>query len=142
MNNKQNVDDLNDNSEFTKPVLNPVDIKYLGIPNICFSLTDEDDKREIEFTKQRIERGFDDSETWSLRDTIALFILPRLKRYQEIANDFLERDEKLVNDIECFIKSMELVSRDNGNFIHTPEEKKQMEEGLEKFHKIFLSLWW
>lgn len=36
----------------------------------------------------------------------------------------------------------ELVSRDNGNFIHTPEEKKQMEEGLEKFHKIFLSLWW
>ena len=37
---------------------------------------------------------------------------------------------------------MELVSRDNGNFIHTPEEKKQMEEGLEKFHKIILSLWW
>lgn len=34
------------------------------------------------------------------------------------------RDEKLVNDIECFIKSMELVSRNNGNFIHTPEEKK------------------
>ena len=60
----------------------------------------------------------------------------------KVANDFLERDEKLVNDIECFIKSMELVSRDNGNFIHTPEEKKQMEEGLEKFHKIFLSLWW
>lgn len=38
--------------------------------------------------------------------------------------------------------NFEIVSRDNGNFIHTPEEKKQMEEGLEKFHKIFLSLWW
>ena len=82
----------------TKPVLGSIDIKYLGIPNICFSLTGKDDKREIDFIKQRLERGFDDSETWSLRDTIALFILPRLKRYQEIANDFLKRDDELVND--------------------------------------------
>ena len=126
----------------TKPVLGAVDFKYLGIPNICFSLTSKEDKREIDFIKQRIERGFDDSETWSLRDTIALFILPRLKRYQEIANDFLKRDDELVNDIDCFIKAMELVSRDNGSCIHTPEEEKQMFEGLEKFPKIFMSLWW
>ena len=121
---------------------NCVDVKYLGIPNICFSLADKDDKREIDFIKQRIERGFDDSETWSLRDTMALFILPRLKRYQEIVNGFFKRDDELVNDIDCFIKAMELVSRDNGSCIHTPEEEKQMFEGLEKFPKIFMSLWW
>lgn len=115
-----------------------VDVKYLEVPNICFSLTDKDDKREIDFIKQRIERGFDDSETWSLRDTMVLFILPRLKRYQEIANDFLKRDDELVNDIDCFIKTMELVSIG----VHTPEEEKQMVEGLEKFPKIFMSLWW
>ena len=132
----------NETANGTKPLLGAVDFKYLGIPNICFSLTDKEDEREIDFIKQRIERGFDDSETWSLRDTIALFILPRLKRYQEIANDFLKRDEELVNDIDCFIKAMELVSRNNGSCIHTPEEEKQMFEGLEKFPKIFMSLWW
>ena len=125
-----------------KPVLGTVDVKYLGVPNICFSLTDKDEKREIDFIKQRIERGFDDSETWSLRDSIALFILPRLKRYQEIANDFVKRDVELVNDIDCFIKAMELVSRDNGSCMHTPEEEQQLIEGLEKFPKIFMSLWW
>jgi hypothetical protein len=116
-----------------------IDFKYLGIPNICFSLTDKNDERETEFIKQRLERGFDDSETWSLRDTIALFIIPRLKRYQEIANDI---DENLVNDINIFIRAMELVSRDNGSCILTPEEEKEMFDGIEKFPKIFMSLWW
>ena len=43
------------------------DPKYLGIPNICFSLTEDTDRRESEYKEQRIQRGFDDSETWSLR---------------------------------------------------------------------------
>ena len=121
---------------------NECDYKHLGIPNICFSLTDKDDKREVDFKKQRLERGFGDSETWSLRDTMANFIIPRLKRYQEIANDFLKRDEELVNDIDCFLKAMELAARDNGSCIFTKEEKKQLSEGLDKFPKIFMSLWW
>lgn len=119
-----------------------IDIKYLGIENICFSLTEKNDAREEMFKAQRIERGFDDSETWSLRDTIALFIIPRLKRYQEIANDFLKRDEELVKDIDSFLRAMELVSRDNGIGIYTDEEKIELNEGLEKFPKIFMSLWW
>jgi hypothetical protein len=40
-----------------------VDVKYLGIPNICFSLTDKNDKREKKLSKQRMVRGFDDSPT-------------------------------------------------------------------------------
>jgi len=80
-------------------VLAPVDFKYMQIPNICFSLTDADDKREMEFKKQRLERGFDDSETWSLRDTIANFIIPRLERYEEIAKDFIKREPELEEDI-------------------------------------------
>lgn len=119
-----------------------VDIKYLGIPNICFSLTDKDDDREEEFIKQRLERGFDDSETWSLRDTIALFIIPRLKLYQEIASRYVLRDDELVNDIDSFIDALELVSRDHGICIHTPEEAKRIKKGLKKFHKIFMTLTW
>lgn len=123
-------------------VLAPVDFKYMQIPNICFSLTDADDKREMEFKKQRLERGFDDSETWSLRDTIANFIIPRLERYEEIAKDFIKREPELEEDIECFLNAMKLVARDNGTLILTEEEEKQMWRGLEAFPKMFMSLWW
>jgi hypothetical protein len=118
------------------------DIKYLGVPNICFSLTDKDDSREPEFIKQRIERGFDDSETWSLLNTMASFIIPRLERYEEIANDFLKRDPELVNAINDFLTAMKLADRDNGTLIFTEEESAQFDKGLEAFPKIFLSLWW
>lgn len=121
---------------------NEVDIKHLGIPNICFSLTDKNDEREVEYKKQRIERGFDDSETWSLRDTIALFVIPRLKRYQEITKNVLEKDKEMADDIDSFINAMELVSRDNGSCFHTLEEEQKLFEGLKKFPEIFMSLWW
>lgn len=121
---------------------NTLDIKYLNVPNICFSLTEAGDKRELDFKKQRIDRGFDDSETWSLRDTIAKFTIPRLERYQEIANDCLERDDELVKDIDCFLNAMKLMSRDNGSCDLTNDEVKQMHVGFEKFPKIFMSLWW
>jgi len=58
-----------------------IDVKYLNIPNICFSLTETDDERETKFKQQRIERGFVDSETWGLNHTIVSFIIPRLERY-------------------------------------------------------------
>jgi hypothetical protein len=115
------------------------DIKYTGIPNICFSLTDKDDKREVEFAKQRVERGFDDSETWSLDFTIASFILPRLKRYQELVKDVFVRDYEVEEDINSFMKALELVIRDG---VITSEEKEVVKKGLEKFPKIFMGLWW
>lgn len=118
------------------------DIKYLGVPNVCFSLTDKDDKREELYSKQRIERGFDDSETWSLRDSIALFIIPRLERYEEIASKFLEREPELIEDIDYFLKAMKLISRDGGICIFNEEEELIVEKGMESFPKVFMSLWW
>ena len=131
-----------ENFNYKEYLVAPVDFKYMQIPNICFSLTDADDKREMEFKKQRLERGFDDSETWSLRDTIANFVIPRLERYEEISKDFLNRDDELVAEIECFLNAMKLVARDKGSLILTKEEEKQMWKGLENFPKIFMSLWW
>jgi hypothetical protein len=119
-----------------------IDHKYIGVPNICFSLTDKDDDREKEYSKQRIEFGFDDSETWSLRDTIANFIIPRLERYEEILKEFLIRDEELIKDIEKFLIAMKLTARDEGSLILSEEEEKQLTEGLDAFPKIFLTLWW
>ena len=122
-----------------------VDPKYAGVPNICFSLTKPDDHREKEFSEQRMARGFDDSETWSLRDTIGNFIIPRLKRYEEIVKQSLnlENEEKDFGEaIPKMIKAFELVVRDEGIFMLTEDEQKEYDEGISLFSKFFLALWW
>ena len=48
-----------------------------------FSLISQDHPKWDKFTKQRLERGFDDSETWNLDLTIAKFVLPRLESFKE-----------------------------------------------------------
>lgn len=118
------------------------DIKYLNIPNVCFSLTSKDDKREEQFKKQRMERGFDDSETWSLRDTIANFIIPRLEIYQELDKQATVREQVLLDKIELFLQAMKLTARDNGTTIYTDEEEEILRDGLKAFPEIFMSLWW
>lgn len=117
-----------------------VDIKYLGVPNICFSLLDEGDKRETAYKKQRIERGFDDSETWSLSGTLANFLLPRLIRFNEVDNS--ERDEKYNKDMKNFIALLEYEIRDEGARNFTKKEFKQIKKGLKAFKRLFFRLWW
>lgn len=118
------------------------DIKYLNIPNICFSLAEKDDRREEEFKKQRIERGFDDSELWSLTGTIAKFIIPRLEKYQEISEEVLERDQNTLNKIDTFLKAMKLITRDDESWTFNEEEEKIVDKGLKAFPEIFMRLWW
>jgi len=119
-----------------------VDIKYLGIPNICFSLTNKDDDREKEYRKQRIKRGFDNSETWSLGDTIANFIVPRLELYIELASEMIVIEGEFKEGLESFLDAMKLLSRDGGIRIFTEEEKERAEKGLKAFPEIFYGLWW
>lgn len=88
-----------------------------------------------------MNRGFDDSETWSLRDTIANFIIPRLERYEEIAKEKLKRDKELTDDIELFLQAMKLIARDEGAQIWTKKEEKIVSKGMKVFPKIFLTLW-
>jgi hypothetical protein len=120
-----------------------MDPKYSGIPNISFSLTDKGDKREEVYSKQRIERGFDDSETWSLDTTIAYFILPRLKRFREIkaghpASITMLEWDSILEKIEL---GFELTIKDCNGII-TEDEVKQMNEGLDLFRQWFFDLWW
>jgi len=121
-----------------------VDIKYINVPNICFSLTNKDDDREELFSKQRIERGFDDSETWSLTDTICHFILPRLKRFKECGNGIpaILEEEEWNEILDKMILALKLTSKDKGSRIWTDEEEKQVDEGLDLFREWFMALWW
>lgn len=130
------------NCAVVEPKTIGVDPAMIGVPNICFSLLEKTDSRFAETAQHRIERGFDDSETWSLTDTIANFILPRIKRYQEIAAnvDVQSLDEK--ESIQAFADMLELVSRDSGIRTFTDDEEKRVKAGLESFQHIFLGLWW
>lgn len=125
-----------------KNKIKPIDIKYLGVPNICFSLTAKSDKREKVLSKQRIKRGFDDSETWSLRDTIGNFILPRLKRYREIMLVTIKDHDDFYKKVDQSIRAFELVVRDEGHFILSKKEEREYKKGMKAFHEIFLWLWW
>ncbi len=121
--------------------------------NICFSYMDsvkDNDKRQDKYKKQRVSRGFDDSETWSLDETIASFILPRLKRYKEIniaypATDGMTFDKwnEIVDEI---IKTFEFIkcSRDKwgSNQEETKKKMAEIDHGLHLFAEWFLSLGW
>lgn len=119
-----------------------VDPAMIGVPNICFSLIKKTDSRFAETAQQRIERGFDDSETWSLTDTIANFISPRLKRYQEIAEKAIVQSPEEKANILAFTDMLDLVRRDEGAMTFTDDEKNRVKAGLESFQHIFLGLWW
>lgn len=116
------------------------DIKYIDIPNVCFSLTNKNDEREKDFSIQRKKYGFDDSETWCLMSTMARFTIPRLKRYMEITDKmYINEHEK-----ECkqLLKSLKLLVRDDSACSFNEKEKRKVKKGLKSFHKVFESLWW
>ena len=122
----------------------PIDIKYANVPNICFSLTDKKDVRETLYSEQRIERGFDDSETWSLTDTICRFTIPRLKRFKECNNGMpcsLTKDEWNII-IDKMILGFELITRDNGARIFSSDENQLINGSLDLFRVWFFDLWW
>jgi hypothetical protein len=125
------------------------DPKYLNIPNICFSLTEKDDEREQKFKRQRIERGFDDSETWALDSTIVDFILPRLTRFRDLTIAFpagFNSLQEWKETLDCMIMAFQLIHADrNGECIsynNYAEDAEIVDYGLDLFRKWFFALWW
>jgi hypothetical protein len=121
-----------------------IDIKYIGVPNICFSLTDQGDNREDIFSKQRRERGFDNSELWSLDATIAKFIYPRIKQFRKTTVGYpggfesMEEWDAILAKIE---RAFFLVSQEENYSILCGKIADEIEEGLNLFSEYFLNLW-
>lgn len=115
-----------------------------GIKNVNFSLIDRDDSRWEEFKKERLENGFDESETWALDSTIAKFILPRLKCFYN-DGDILSYPGNLTSKewseiVYKMVKAFDLiVNVDVAK--RTEEEVKAVEEGLDLFREYFFDLW-
>ena len=119
-----------------------MDPKELKIPNICFSFDDGKSKESKKYKKQRIERGFDDTETYSLFITIAKFTLPRLKRFKELSESHpvdMSFEEWMII-LDKITESLEIISKDD--YFFSLENKAKLEEGIDLFGKYFTKLWW
>ena len=114
-----------------------------GIKNVNFSTITETDNRWNDFTRQRLERGFDSSELWNLDGTISKFIYPRLKAFYEVTKeepcypDGMTHEEWL-GILEKMVTGFEILSKDARR---TDDEMVLINEALELFGKHFLSLW-
>ena len=123
------------------------DIKELNIPNVCFSLSEENfsNKRKKELKRQRIKRGFDDTELWSLYTTIGRFILPRLKAFREGFCGYptvLESEDQWGEILDKMIFSFDYVVREDEEFeVREDEYYNRVQEGLDLFAKYFFNLW-
>lgn len=121
-----------------------------GIPNVNFTLISRDDERWKEYQQQRLVRGFDDSELWSLDNTITSFILPRLKRFKEITcgypsgmskEEWNDKLEKMITAFE-YLENEDLGVDDSKSVVDKYKlREKVINEGLELFVKYYNNLW-
>lgn len=103
-------------------------------------------KRSLRFVYQRVIRGFDDSETWSLDHSLAKLILPRLKQFNKIRTGYPSdiTDEEWEAILHEMIAAFEwFASDDRWNFGPEYEARfKKAQKGVELFAKHYHSLWW
>ena len=127
-------------------------IKPEGLKNINFSVAEEcyNDSATLEMYKQqRFENGFDDTETWHIDRTLALFIIPRLKRFIEVNNGIPtgETVESYNGKLNFIISSFENYYSTNKYYESTDiEERKQLTDDVRKavdhLSHLWLELWW
>lgn len=118
-----------------------------GIKNVNFSLGKEDDRREPEWKAQRLTRGFDDTEMWSLDCTIAAFIAPRLKVFKEQAARIGDHPVNITSqEWQCILEQMiEGFEIYPDHFNWTEEDSdanwRKVDKALSLFHTWFFNLW-
>lgn len=100
-------------------------------------------KRQIKWFWQRLTRGFDDRETWSLETTIAEYILPRLVRFKEINN--CHPHDMTEKQWDAYLSDMIYAMRFSALQWETNESDwdfVRIENGRESLFKFYGHLWW
>lgn len=103
-------------------------------------------RRDVKFLWQRITRGFDDSETWSLDYSLAKLILPRLKRFRELDPCFIPTDmthDEWNTILDKMIYAFEWAASDSRWYNECSEEESaRVNEGLKLFAEYYFAMWW
>jgi hypothetical protein len=108
--------------------------------------------RDLKFLKQRIIRGWDDSETWSLDFTVAKFMLPRLIRFKELKCGYpcnlTEKEwDKTLDEMIWFLEYHIDHGEGTANAIkkyneYSEDFRNRYENASKLFGEYFGSLWW
>lgn len=118
----------------------PINKNYYGFAHEV----NQDDPRQEEWKKQREEKGFDDTETWSLDTTIVDFILPRLKRFKELNNGYPPNltSESWDEILDEMILAFEEYSKKHNVSSSLKMNDEIVDKGFNLFIKYFHDLWW
>ncbi len=128
-------------------------IKPEAINNICFSVADDvyekDPIVKEKHRQRRFEYGFDDTETWHMDRTIALFIIPRMKRFMEVNNGIAngETEESYYEKLRFIIQAFEnyYATDKYFNSVDIEERKKltdDVKQAVEYLSKLWFEMWW
>ena len=128
-------------------------IKPEGLKNINFSVAEEiygKDPTSLEkYKQQRFENGFDDTETWHIDRTLALFIIPRLKRFIEVNNGIPngETVESYNEKLNFIISAFENYYSTDRYYQSTDSaEREQLADDVRKavglLSNLWFELWW
>ena len=104
---------------------------------------ERNDPRIPLFVSQYEERGFDDTETWSLYSGITSYILPRLKRYREIAVGYpikIGSLDEWASIVDAMILAFELLKISDDTQL-SEEQEQLINKGLLLFANNFRMLW-
>ena len=117
-----------------------------------FSIAEEvyakDPDKLAKYRAQRLSRGFDDTETWHLDKTLALFLIPRLKRFLEVNNGFPsdETEESYNEKLNFIVNSFEEYYCENlSENVSLETEKLKLEnarKSVDFLSKLWFDLWW
>ena len=128
-------------------------IKQEAIRNINFSVADEVYEKDLAtremYKQQRFENGFDDTEPWHMDRTIALFIIPRLKKFIQVNNGIPngETIETYNEKLNFIISAFENYYATNKYYESVDDnERKQLTDdvkiALEYLTKLWFEMWW
>jgi hypothetical protein len=111
-------------------------------------------KQQIKFFGQRLFRGWDDSDTWSLDYSLAKQILPRLERLRQKieqcpATPLLDDDDckKWLDILDKMVFAFtKIIEQNDGEKMFSIDderkENEKIQEGLDLFGKYYRNLWW
>lgn len=130
-----------------------LNVTQQALDNICFSVADECYKKEPStlemYKKQRTEQGFDDTETWHLDRTIALFLIPRLKKFIEVNNGIPsdETEESYNEKLRFIVFAFENYYATNKYYESVDNDERQkltddVKKAVEYLSKLWFELWW
>ena len=128
-------------------------IKLEVLNNINFSVADEVYEKDLAtremYKQQRFEQGFDNTETWHMDRTIALFIIPRLKKFIELNNGIPtgETVESYNEKLKFIISAFENYYATNKYYDSVDDaERKQLtddvKQAVEYLSRLWFELWW